>query len=70
MRDPELAARAADSAARRAAEVEQQEFDESKRAVEEADGALFWFDRITMAPLNRRSRDTAGSAQATLVGRE
>ena len=51
MRDPELAARAADSAARRAAEVDQQEFDESRRAVEEAEGALFWFDRTTMFPL-------------------
>jgi hypothetical protein len=51
MRDPELAARVADSAARRAVEVDQQEFDESKRAVEEMTGALFQFDRVTMPPL-------------------
>jgi hypothetical protein len=51
MRDPELAARVADSAARRAAEVDQQEFDESKRAVEEMAGELFQFDRVTMPPL-------------------
>jgi len=51
MRDPELAARVADSAARRAAEVDQQEFEESKRAVEEMAGELFQFDRVTMPPL-------------------